>query len=85
MGKVVMKTKITKREKGYLYFLDKNGDIAQVQMARTGERRSKKHRVVARLGIKKKPGFLYYIDKKVNVCEAKMQRGRVKRRKKKSR
>ena len=81
MGKVIEKTKI-KREKGYLYFLDKKGNVAKVQMKRAGKRTSKKQTVVAKVGIKRKSGYLYYIDKKGNVCEAKMQRGGKKKKKK---
>ena len=72
-----------KREKGYLYFLDKKGNVARDQMARAGKKTSKKQDVVAKVGIKRKSGFLYFIDKKGNVCEAKMQRGRKKSKKKK--
>ena len=74
MGKVIAKTGI-KRESGYLYFLDKNGDVAKVQMKRAGQRTSKKQTVVAKVGVERKSGFLYYIDKQGNVAEAKMQRG----------
>ena len=79
MGKVIAKTGI-KREKGYLYFLDKKGNVAKVQMKRAGKKTSKKQTVVAKEGIKRKVGYLYYIDKKGNVCEAKMQRGGRKKR-----
>ena len=83
MGKVIARTKI-KRDQGFLYFLDKKGNVAKVAMSRAGKKASKKHIIVANIGVKKKPGCLYYIDKKGNVCEAKMMRGRkkVKRRKK---
>ena len=80
MGKVIEKTGV-KREKGYLYFLDKKGNVAKVQMKRAGKKTSKKQTVVAKTGIKRKVGYLYYIDKKGNVCEAKMQRGGRKKRK----
>ena len=79
MGKVVAKTGV-KREKGYLYFLDKRGNVAKVQMKRAGKKTSKKQTVVAKTGIKRKSGYLYYIDKKGNVAEAKMQRGGRKKR-----
>ena len=82
MAKVISKTGV-KRAKGYLYFLDKKGNVARVQMARAGKKTSKKQEVVAKVGIKRKSGFLYFIDKKGNVCEAKMQRGRKKSKKKK--
>jgi hypothetical protein len=75
MGTVIAKTGI-KREKGYLYFLNKAGDVAKVQMARSGQKTSKKQEVVAKAGVKRKTGFLYYVDKAGNVCEAKMARGR---------
>jgi hypothetical protein len=84
MGKVVCKCGI-KREPGYLYFLDKKGNVARVQMARAGKKTSKKQQVVYKAGIKRKDGYLYYIDKKGNVVETKMQRGRKKSKKKKKR
>jgi len=82
MAKVILKAGV-KRAKGYLYFLDKKGNVARVQMARAGKKTSKKQQVVAKTGIKRKVGYLYFIDKKGNVCEAKMQRGRKKGKKKK--
>ena len=75
MGKVIAKTGI-KREKGYLYFLNKKGDVAKVQMARFGKKSNKKQTIVAKVGVKRKKGYLYYLDKKGNVAEAKMARGR---------
>jgi len=81
MANVISKTGV-KRVSGYLYFLDKKGDVARVQMARAGKKTSKKQQVVAKVGIKRKQGYLYFIDKKGDVCEAKMQRGRKKSKKK---
>jgi hypothetical protein len=75
MATVVAKTGV-KREKGYLYFINKDGDVAKVQMARAGKSTSKKKEVVAKSGITKKKGFLYFLDKNGNVGEAKMARGR---------
>ena len=80
MGKVIAKTGV-RREKGYLYFLDKRGNVAKVQMKRAGKKTSRTQTVVAKAGIKRKTGYLYYIDGKGNVCEAKMQRGGKRRRK----
>ena len=74
MGKVIAKTGV-KRQKGFLYFLDKKGNVAKVAMKRAGKKANKKQTVVAKAGVKRKVGFLYYIDKKGDVCEAKMQRG----------
>ena len=80
MGKVIARTGV-KREKGYLYFLDKKGNVAKVQMKRAGKKTSKSQTVVAKVGVKRKSGYLYYIDSKGNVCEAKMQRGGRKKKK----
>ena len=80
MGKVVNKCGV-KRAKGFLYFLDKKGNVARVQMKRAGKKTSKKQEVVAKTGIKRKNGFLYYIDKKGDVCEAKMKRGGTRKKK----
>jgi len=78
MGKVVEKTRI-KREKGFLYFLNKKGNVAKVAMKRAGKKVNKRQSVVAKTGIERKSGYLYYLDKKGNVCEAKMARGKKKK------
>jgi len=77
MGKVVEKVGV-KREEGWLYYLDKKGDVARVNMKRAGKPYRKKIQTVAKVGLKRKSGFLYYIDKKGNICEAKMVRGKKK-------
>jgi hypothetical protein len=64
-----------KRAKGYLYFVDKHGNAARVQMARRGKKTSKRQEVLCRCGIKRKKGYLYFIDKKGNCACAKMARG----------
>ena len=33
-----------KRQKGYLYFIDKQGDISRAKMARGGQKKKKKRR-----------------------------------------
>ena len=71
---VVSQTGIT-REEGYLYFVDKNGDIARVKMARRGQKSSKKQELIAKLGIKRKEGYLYFVDKGGDVSQARMARG----------
>ncbi len=75
MGTVVCRCGI-KRESGYLYFLNKNGDAARVPMARKGHKSSKKQELLHKCGVKRKNGYLYYIDKKGNVVETKMARGK---------
>ncbi len=72
-----------KRAAGYLYFLDKKGNVARAKMARGKKRGKAKIQVVAKVGVKKKKGYLYFIDKKGDVSMAKMVRGG--RRKKKRR
>ena len=64
-----------KREKGYLYYLDKDGDISRARMARGGKKGGSPQKV-KRLGIKRKEGYLYFIDKQGDVSAAKMARPR---------
>ena len=68
-----------KRQKGYLYYLDKQGDISRAKMARGGKKGGRPEKV-AKLGIKRQDGFLYFIDKQGDVSRAKMVRGGRKRR-----
>ena len=67
-----------KRQHGYLYFVDKQGDVSRTQMA-LGKKRGKavitvKKEKVAKVGLKKESGFLYFIDKQGDVSRAKMVR-----------
>ena len=65
-----------KKAKGYLYFVNKQGDVGRAQMARGGGKQKKsKSEVVAKVGVKKKSGYLYFIDKKGDISAAKMARG----------
>lgn len=63
-----------KRAKGYLYYLDKQGDVSRAKMARGGSKGGKPEKV-ARVGVKRQEGFLYFIDKQGDVSRAKMVRG----------
>ncbi|OGX41359.1 MAG: hypothetical protein A3C53_04755 [Omnitrophica WOR_2 bacterium RIFCSPHIGHO2_02_FULL_68_15] len=63
-----------KRVKGFLYYLDKQGDVSRAKMARGGSKGGKPEKV-ARLGVKRQEGFLYFIDKQGDVSRAKMVRG----------
>ena len=71
-----------KREAGYLYFLDKKGNVARAKMARGKKKGKSKITVVAKVGVKKKKGYLYFIDKQGDVSMAKMVRGGRKKKKK---
>jgi hypothetical protein len=82
MGQIVCKCGI-KREPGYLYYVDKKGNCARVNMKRAGKKYKKKVEVMHKCGIKRQEGFLYYLDKKGNVCKTKMKRGGKKKKKKK--
>lgn len=65
-----------KKESGWLYFVDKKGNISRAKMARGRKRSKAKPQVVAKVGIKKEKGYLYFIDKKGDISCAKMARGR---------
>jgi hypothetical protein len=71
-----------KREDGFLYFIDKQGDVSKVKMARGGKKGGKPSKV-AKVGVKKEKGFLYFIDKAGDVSRAKMVRRGAKKGKKK--
>ncbi len=69
-----------KRKKGYLYYVDKRGNVVETKMAR-GKSKGGGGKVIAKPGVKKVKGYLYFIDKKGDVSRAKMLRGGKKRRK----
>ncbi len=68
-----------KRQKGYLYYIDKQGDVSCAKMAR-GNKKGGSPKKVAKCGIKRKEGYLYFLDKKGDVSCAKMKRGGKKKR-----
>ena len=71
-----------KKQSGYLYFVDKKGNVARAKMARGGgKHKAGKIEVVAKVGVKKKSGYLYFIDKSGDISCAKMARGGKKKRK----
>lgn len=66
-----------KKQAGYLYFVDKQGDISKAKMSRGGGKKGKqKTEKVAKVGVKKESGYLYFVDKAGDVSRAKMARGR---------
>lgn len=66
-----------KKESGYLYFVDKQGDVSRAKMSRGGRKKGKaKAEKVAKVGVKKESGYLYFVDKAGDVSRAKMARGR---------
>jgi len=64
-----------KKEDGYLYFVDKQGDISRAKMARGRKGKKTKPQKVQKVGVKKEKGYLYFVDKKGDVSRAKMARG----------
>lgn len=79
MGEKVQKCGI-KRQKGFLYYIDKAGDVSRAKMARGGKKGGKPEKVM-KVGIKKEDGFLYYLDKGGDVAKAKMVNAKAKKRK----
>ncbi len=63
------------KESGYLYYLDKNGNVSRSKMARGGEKGGGAQ-VVYEANVNREPGYLYFIDKQGDVSRAKMARGR---------
>ncbi|MBI2649879.1 hypothetical protein HYX04_01035 [Candidatus Woesearchaeota archaeon] len=65
-----------RKQAGYLYFVDKKGNVARAKMSRGGRKKGRaKVEVVAKAGVKKKHGYLYFIDKHGDISAAKMARG----------
>lgn len=64
-----------KKEPGYLYFVDKQGDISRAKMARAGKKGGSPQKV-AKCGVKREEGYLYFVDKQGDVSRAKMARGK---------
>lgn len=82
-----MATKVAKlgirKEEGWLYYLDKKGNISRAKMGRGRKASKVKPQVVSKCGVKREPGFLYFVDKNGDLSMAKMsRRGRKKTAKK---
>ena len=74
MAEKVKNTGVTKQS-GYLYYLDKNGNVSRTRMAR-GANKGGSPEVVANAGVRRESGWLYFIDKDGDISRAKMARGR---------
>ncbi len=71
-----------KKVKGYLYFVDKHGNVGRAKMARGGGKKGRERQeVVAKVGVKKVSGYLYFVDKHGDISRAKMARAGKRRRK----
>ena len=63
----LVKTLNFKRKKGMLYFINRDGNLAEVKPKST-------HKVVvANTNIRKQKGYLYFLDKQGNIAKAKMK------------
>ena len=70
MAEKVMKCGV-ERTTGFLYYIDKQGDVSRAKMARGGKKGGKPEKV-AKVGLKKQAGYLYFLDKKGDISRAKM-------------
>lgn len=68
-----------KREEGFLYFVDKKGDISRAKMSRGKKKGKVKQEVVSKTGVKRESGYLYFVDKQGDVSRTMMARGRKKK------
>jgi hypothetical protein len=59
------------RAQGFLYYIDKQGDVSRAKMARGGKKGGKPEKV-QKVGLKKTKGYLYFLDKKGDISRAKM-------------
>ncbi len=81
-----MATKVAKvgikKEEGWLYYLDKKGNVSRAKMGRGRKPSKVKPQMVEKVGVKREVGYLYFIDKQGDVSKAKLsRRGRKKKRK----
>lgn len=79
MAEKVFKSGVT-RKKGYLYYINKKGDVVETKMAR-GKSKGGGGKVVCKCGVKREKGYLYFVDKAGDVSKAKMARGGRKKKK----
>ena len=63
-----------KKEDGWLYYLDKKGNVSRAKMGRGRKASKTKPQVVAKAGVKRVSGFLYFIDKQGDISNVKMSR-----------
>ena len=75
-GKKVSRVGVT-RESGYLYFVDKAGDVSRAPMKKSGKKGGVQK--VEKAGVRKRSGFMYYIDRDGDVCEVAMSRSGAKK------
>lgn len=67
-------------EKGFIYFVDDNGNICRTKQVNVPGKKMKCH-VVLRSKIKKDPGYTYFVDGHGDVCKIRLEKVEVKERK----
>lgn len=76
MGEKVGK-ELVKREKGYLYYVGKDGKVYRVPTkAMRSKVKNTKPEAVTKEAVKREPGYLYYLGKSGYVERSKMKRGK---------
>ena len=64
-----------KKEKGWLYYLDKKGNVSRAKMVRRGKGGKKTPpQTLIKCNVKREDGYLYFIDKQGDVSRAPMAR-----------
>lgn len=75
MSEVIAKLGL-QREKSYLYFISKEGDVCKIKAGRVKRGTHKTIELVRKLGIRKEKGFLYCLDTNGDVIRSVMAKGR---------
>ncbi|MHA1699608.1 MAG: hypothetical protein ACTSWN_12260 [Promethearchaeota archaeon] len=57
-----------RKEPGYVYYIDKEGNIARVS------KDGKEEEIVEETGIQKEPGYVYFLDPQGNVSRFKAEK-----------
>ena len=66
-----------KKAKGFLYFIDKKGNVHRIKMrAGRGPRDRAKSELVCKVGIVRVPGYLYFLDKAGDISRVRMAHGK---------
>ena len=78
MAKTTKAAKVgVRREAGYLYFVDKQGDVSRAPMKKSGKSGGKQK--IAKVGLKRQSGFMYFIDKEGDISSVAMSRSGAKK------
>jgi len=75
MGSKVKKIGI-KRQAGYLYFIDRHGDVSRTKMTKMTSSRRPVAEKVAKTSIQRRKGYLYYLDQEGDISKAQMTRNK---------